>query len=319
MNMTVNNTLYQLERERKRKILSLKPEEAERYIDSLHERMIKAYGNVANDFNEDLEAFTKAADLCDEAVELLKDDYPNISSYVAWSRIDALVTKLRETADDVHDLKLKEAYVKLLELNVLMGTCSIILRNIMHTYYDFYSCRGNYDNIFHLIGMTNLPEEDKRKVVNALDELPVYDTYNKYYMNSMDFILQVLLKIMEPTYERLKKAADFTIDDETEDDDFFNKFRKDMLELQQQSKDLMEEYDAFLDDGFHESKEIERQVLCDMWHQNRLYTEGICDDRDYVDYIQYNRPSYDLRNMTFIPSQYDQDKMADDPAETVKE
>ena len=70
--MKINNTLYQLERERRDKILNLKPEEVELYIDSLNKRMAAAYGNVANDFTPDMDATNKAADLCDEVVELLK-------------------------------------------------------------------------------------------------------------------------------------------------------------------------------------------------------------------------------------------------------
>ena len=180
----------------------------------------------------------------------------------------------------------------------------------MATYYDFYTCRGRYDNIFHLIGKTALDEDDKRKVVNALDELPVYDFYNSYFMQSMDVMLQLVLKIMKADYELLKRLSDFTIDNEDTDDDFFNEFRKDMLEYQQLSKDLLKQYEAYMDDGFHHDKEVERKILCDMWHEDSLYKEGICKDRDYVEYIQYNRPSYDLKTMTFIPSQHDLDRMA---------
>ena len=301
----MNNTLQQLERERKNKILNLKPEEVELYIDSLNKRMAIAYGNVSNNFTPDVEASTKAADLCDEVVELLKKKYPNISTYTAWSRVDTLVDKLRETADDVHDEKLKKSRHNLIMAYVLMGRDMIMLKSIMDLYYDFYTCRGRYDNIFHLIGKTALDEDDKRKVVNALDELPVYDFYNKYYMNSLDIILQLLIKSMDKGYKRLKELSDFTIDDETADDDFFNEFRKDMLEYQQLSNDLLTEYEDYMDDGFHHAKEMERQILCEMWKE-----DGHTTDRDYVEYIQYNRPSYDLKTMTFIPSHYELDKMA---------
>lgn len=305
-----NNTLMQLERERKNKILNLKPEEVELYIDSLNRRMAAAYGNVSNNFTHDIEASTKAADLCDEVVELLKKKYPNVSTYTAWSRVDILVDKLRETANDVHDEKLKKAYHNLSHEYLLMSKELIILKYIMGVYYDFYSYRGKYDNIFHIIDKTALDTDDKRKVVNALDELPRYELYNQYYMDNMDIILQLMIKMMDADYELLKKASDFTIDDETTDDTFFNEFRRDMLELQELSKDLLKEYDAYMDDGFHNAKETERKILCEMWHDNSLYKDGHCKDKDYVDYIQYNRPSYDLKTMTFIPSQYELDMMA---------
>ncbi len=303
-------TLYQLERERKNKILNLKPEEVERYIDSLNKRMAIAYGNVDNNFTPDVEASTKAADLCDEVVELLKKKYPNVSAYTGWSRVDVLVDKLRETADDVHDLKLKRSRHNLIMTYILMSKDLMVLKYIMGIYYDYYTYRGRFNNIFQIIDKTDLNDEDKRKVVNALDELPVYDLYNSYYMGSIDTILKLLLKMMESEHERLKYLSNFTIDDETEDDDFFNEFRRDMLEYQQLSKDLLKEYEAYMDDGFHHDKEVERQILCDMWHEDSLYKDGICKDRDYVDYIQYNRPSYDLKTMTFIPSQHELDRMA---------
>ena len=300
-----NNTLYQLERERKNKILNLKPEEVERYIDSLNKRMAIAYGNVSNNFTPDIEASNKAADLCDEVVELLKKKYPNISAYTGWSRVDTLVDKLRETANDVHDMKLKKNLNDFTWAYVLMGKELIILENIMDVYYDFYSCRGKYDNIFHLIDKTALSKEDKCKVVNALDELPVYELYNGYYMLSMDVFLKILLRGMEHDYNLLKRLSDFTIDDETNDDEFFNEFRRDMLKYQELSNDLLKEYEAYMDDGFHYAKERERKILCDIWKE-----DGHTADNDYVDYIQYNRPSYDLKTMTFIPSQYELDRMA---------
>lgn len=295
-----NTTLYQLEKERKDKILNLKPEEVERYINSLNRRLIAAYGNVDNNFTPDDKASLKASDLLDEAVELLKRNYPNVSSYVAWSRVDTLVDKLRETAADVHDLKLKKSRHNLIMAYANMGKDIVTLNNIMDLYYDFYTCRGGYDNIFHLIGKTALNEDDKRKVVNALDELPVYDLYNSYYMESLDMLLKILIRSVDAGYELLKSLSDFPIDDETADDDFFNEFRRDMLEYQQLSKDLLKEYEAYMDDGFHAAKERERQILCKIRQ----------DDNDYVDYIQYNRPSYDLKTLTFIPSLYELDRMA---------
>ena len=300
-----NNTLYQLERERKNKILNLRPEEVELYIDNLNKRMAVAYGNVSNNFTPDIEASTKAADLCDEVVELLKSKYPNVSTYTAWSRVDVLVDKLREIADDVHDEKLKKNLNDFTWAYVTMGKELIILDNLMDVYYDFYTGRGRYDNIFHLIDKTALDKDDKRKVVNALDDLPVYDLYNTYFMQSMDVILQILIRGMEYDYKLLKRLSNFTIDDETADDDFFNQFRKDMLKYQQLSKDLLTKYEAYMDDGFHDAKETERKILCEIWKE-----DGHTADRDYVDYIQYNRPSYDLKTMTFIPSQYELDKMA---------
>lgn len=306
----INNTLYHLEKQRKDKILNLKPEEVERYINSLNKRMTSAYGNISNNFTPDIETSTKAADLCDEVAELLKSKYPNVSTYIGWSRVDTLVDKLRETADDVHDLKLKRSRHNLIMAYVLMSKDMMVLKYIMGIYYDYYTYRGKFNNIFQLIDKTDLNDEDKRKVVNALDELPVYDLYNSYYMRSIDLIIHLLIRIMESEYERLKELSDFTIDDETADDDLFNEFRKDMLELQELSKDLLKEYDAYMDDGFHDAKETERKILCEIWHEDSLYKDGHCKDRDYVDYIQYNRPSYDLKTMTFIPSQYELDMMA---------
>lgn len=311
-----NNTLYQLERERKNKILNLRPEEVELYIDSLNKRMAAAYGNVANDFTPDMEASTKAADLCDEAVELLKTKYPNISSYTGWSRVDTLVDKLRETANDVHDMKLKKDLNNFEWAYITMGKELIILRNVMDIYYDFYICRGRYDNIFHLIDKTALDKEDKRKVVNALDDLPIYDFYNSYYMQSMDVFIQILLRGMEYDYKLLKRLSDFSIEDGITGT-YFDEFRDRMLEVQELSKDLLKEYEAFMDDGFYNAKETERKILCEIWKE-----DGHTADRDYVDYIQYNRPSYDLKTMTFIPSQYELDKMAafnDTASEDIKE
>lgn len=299
-----NNTLQQLERERKDKILNLKPEEVERYIDSLNKRMAAAYGNVANDFTPDVEASHKAADLCDEVIELLKSKYPNISSYTGWSRVSVLVGKLREISDDVYDMKLKRHLHILIMRYAIMGRGLIMLKVIMDLYYDFYTNRGRYDNIFYLIDKTALSQEDKRKVVNALDELPVYDFYNQLYMDSIERVVQLILTTLEKEYDNLKESINFTVDDETEDDEFFNKFRKDMLEYQQLSKDLLKEYEAYMDDGFHDAKESERKILSKMWNESHD------EDRDYVEYIQYNRPSYDLKTMTFIPSQHDLDKMA---------
>ena len=303
-------TLYQLERERKNKILNLKPEEVERYIDSLNKRMAVAYGNVANDFTPDMNISLKASDLLDEIVELLKSTYPNISTYVAWSRVNTLVDKLRETTDDIHDLNLKRSKHDLIIARGNMATYLLMLNHIMDLYYDFYSCRGRYDNIFHLIDKTSLDEEDKSRVVNALDELPVYDFYNSYYMQSMDMLLKLVITVMGKHYELLNELCNFTIDDETDDDEFFNEFRRDMLEYQQLSQDLLKEYDAYMDDGFHAAKERERQILCELLHERSLYKEGKLPDNDYVEYIQYNRPSYDLKTMTFIPSQYELDRMA---------
>ena len=303
-------TLYQLERERKDKILNLKPEEVERYIDSLHKRMAIAYGNVANDFTPDMDASVKASDLLDEIVELLKSTYPNISTYVAWSRTNTLVDKLRETTANVYELQLKRNMHDLMMARGIMQVYLVMLNHIMDLYYDFYSCRGKYDNVFHLIDKTSLNDKDKSKVVNALDELPAYDFYNSYYMQSMDMLLKLMINIMDKQYGLLKELNNFTIEDETADDEFFNEFRRDMLEYQQASKDLLNEYEAYMDDGFHAAKERERQVLCDIWHENSLYKDGTLPDNDYMEYIQYNRPSYDLKTMTFIPSQYELDMMA---------
>lgn len=303
-------TLYKLERERKDKILNLKPDEVERYINSLNKRMAAAYGNVWNNFTPDVEASMKAADLCDEVVELLKNTYPNVATYVAWSRVDTLVDKLRETTDDVHDLRLKRSRHDLIMAYSIMGIYMVTLSHIMDLYYDFYTCRGRYDNVFHLISKTALDEDDKCKVVNALDDLPIYDFYNSYYMKSMDMLLNILIRSIDKHYGLLKDLSNFTIDDETTDDDFFNKFRNDMLEYQQLSKDLLKYYEAYMEDGFQVAKERERQILCEMWHENILYKDGTLPDKDYVEYIEYNRPSYDLKSMTFIPSQYELDRMA---------
>ena len=244
-------TLYQLERQRKDKILNLKPDEVERYIDSLNKRMAAAYGNVWNNFTPDVEASMKADDLLDEAVDLLKRTYPNVATYVAWSRVDTLVDKLRETTDEVHDLRLKRSRHDLIMAYSIMGIYIVTLNHIMDLYYDFYICRGRYDNVFHLIDKT------------ALDELPVYDFYNSYYMKSMDMMLNILMRAIEKHYELLKELSNFTIDDETTDDDFFNKFRNDMLKYQQLSKNLLKYYEAYMEDGFHVAKERERQILCE--------------------------------------------------------
>ena len=305
-----NTTLYQLEKERRNKIINLKPDEVESYIDSLNKRMAGSYGNVANDFRADMDVFLKSSDLLDEVVNLLKHTYPNVSTYVAWSRVDSLVDKLREVSDDVHETKLKKNLHDLTWSYICMRADLIILHNIMEVYYDFYKCRGIYDNIFHVIAKTSLDDDEKRKVITALDELPVYDFYNDYFMQSMDVFLEIMLKIMKSDHEILLKLCNFSIGEESSDDEFFNEFRKNMLEYQQLSKDLLEEYDAYMEDGFHKAKEMERQILCDAWHDNSLYKNGTMQDRDYVEYIQYNRPSYDLKTMTFIPSQHDLDKMA---------
>lgn len=293
-------SLNELEREKKNKIKSLKPDEAEYYINSLNKRMVDAMGNVDNQFNMDVKTILETAALCDEAIDLLSDKY-QMRLAVASSRVNALVEKHQADIRDMKNLFLEIRLDDFMKTYFITGTFIFMLEGFLAILYNHYWTSPAI--IESYLDMTDEDESCIDSISWKLNDIPVYDLYNQKLMDDITYQVKLYSSIMDNHVNRLRKLVDFDFKDpEVKTNSYYDIFRDGMLEYKEKSYELLERYDNMMEDGFYYSKQIEAKVVSELLDK---------DMDKLLETFMVNRPSYDLKNNVFIPPEHHIKRMAE--------
>ena len=284
-------TYNELERAKRDKIRQLSVDEAERYINKLNKEMTEAWGSLNNNFRIDAETMMRNSSLCDEAVDILNDKY-KMELLVATSRLNLLVEKHQSDIEDVRDLILETSLHGLMSTYWQTSHNMLILTQFLNILYENYWITPAA--MEDIIDMTDTTEDEKRNVVLALDDIPVYAMYRKRFMNSLEFNIKHMVSTIDAEMIILKHLTKFQFkgSDDASTDSYYHTFREEMMKYKKLSQELVDDYEELKLDGFKNAKEIESES----------YAKALGEDVDYINELfKDGRPSYDVNNFIFIP------------------
>lgn len=180
----MNQTINQLERERKEKIRNLNPEETEVYIDNLNKKYYKALKDKRYDLTD---FYNKKMT---EAVNILKQKYSNIPLVVSTSRITYLHSDLLceriETEIERYDV-LNQTIVG--HLSDLYHNRHHLERILLIYYYNCFNHIGcSVTNTIHSDLWEKLDEDTFMKVTDNQDFYKD-DFYHKMLLESFDKLI----------------------------------------------------------------------------------------------------------------------------------
>ena len=286
-------TLNELERAKKDKIKNLSMDETERYIMKLNKEMADAWGNIDNYYNMDVATMLKNNDLCEEAVELLKDKY-RMELLVAATRNNALVDKHLSDIEDMRKYRL-DTLLNGVICNYWQTSHNIlILTQFLNLLYEYYWISPADIECF--IDNTTATAKCKISVINELDmeKTPVYSLYNQHFMSSVEITIKHMASIIDKEMIFLKQLVKLQYDKDTAYDDGTAAYIEGMIDYQKLSRELIAEYEELKNDGFMNAKDIEAEI----------YSKALNKDKDSImELFKEGRPSYDVNNFIFIPPQ----------------
>lgn len=323
--MMINKNVNQLERERIEKIKGLSLDEVKAYIDNLNKKMFKSLEE------NDSESVDYYSNKLLEVFDLTRDKYVNLESYSLIRKYDITTAKMIEnnTKKHITYVSLTSEFVmnSILSLNHLYCLLRYALMMYYHNYYLNESSLVE-DLLIHLSMDYDFENEDFENY--ASDKV---NKYNEKFMTEMNELILRLkdffkytckitdLRIAHHGFSEIRRINDeiahekeyvIKMGDSDEgvktlkDGDYLHLL--DVLKKAYESledslfkyNDLKDKIEALLDsdDGFSVLKESEYDISC------QSFGDSVFNKEEFI----AMRPSYDMRECKFIPSDYFSDK-----------
>lgn len=108
----------------------------------------------------------------------------------------------------------------------------LMLNNVMWIYYDSYRL-VNHTLLTSKLYDAGMTYEEMNQLEEYFNNIPVYDLYDKYFMDSMDIIIKPLISMLDIQAERLKSCINFTFKDKDPSGTYYDTYKENMLKYQQ--------------------------------------------------------------------------------------